>query len=117
MLAVLAMLYWQTAWDPIPGAVPRSLRQASVSPCTKYCRCRWLMLWPCCRLRFSPTLSCCCCCCCCAGQQLLVAVRAGPTSTTFPTRVSDYGFYAALSAYVATKVIAFLSMQGQGRGR
>lgn len=39
-----------------------------------------------------------------AGQQLLVAVRAGPTSATFPTRVSDYGFYAALRTYSLDKV-------------
>lgn len=33
------------------------------------------------------------------GQRLVAAVKGGATFRPFPTRVSDYGFYAALLAY------------------
>jgi hypothetical protein len=33
-----------------------------------------------------------------------VAVKNGPTSAAYPTRVNDYGFYRAMVEYVEAKV-------------
>ncbi|GFH09100.1 uncharacterized protein HaLaN_04183, partial [Haematococcus lacustris] len=37
------------------------------------------------------------------GSRLLVAVKPGPTSLLYPTRVNDYAFYRALVEYVERK--------------